>query len=59
MLEELDVDVYIPKVCVVETAAVTKRLSDRNLAIKISKVFSILTRLSMKLSCSIPHGESL
>ena len=27
-LEEEDVDVYIPKVCVVETAAVVKRLAD-------------------------------
>lgn len=36
-LEERDVDVYIPKVCVVETAAVVKRLADKNLAIKISE----------------------
>ena len=35
-LEERGVDVYIPKVCVVETAAVVKRLADRNFAIKIS-----------------------
>jgi len=35
-LEEEDVNVYIPKVCVVETAAVVKRLADRNFAIKIS-----------------------
>ncbi|AGK62234.1 putative nucleic acid-binding protein, contains PIN domain [Archaeoglobus sulfaticallidus PM70-1] len=39
MLEEVDadVDVYIPKICIVETAAVTKRLSGRDLAMKISK----------------------
>jgi predicted nucleic acid-binding protein len=36
-LEEMDIDVYIPKVCVVETAAVVKRLADKNFAIKISK----------------------
>jgi len=36
-LEERDVNVYIPKVCVVETAAVVKRLADKNLAIKISE----------------------
>ncbi|MGB2843009.1 MAG: type II toxin-antitoxin system VapC family toxin [Halobacteriota archaeon] len=35
-LEERDVDVYIPKICVVETAAVVKRLADRDFAIKIS-----------------------
>jgi len=36
-LEERDVEVYIPKVCVVETAAVVKRLADKDFAIKISK----------------------
>jgi predicted nucleic acid-binding protein len=36
-IEERDVDIYIPKVCVVETAAVVKRLSDRDFAIKISE----------------------
>jgi predicted nucleic acid-binding protein len=35
-LEERDVDVYIPKVCVVETAAVVKRLADRSFAVRIS-----------------------
>jgi predicted nucleic acid-binding protein len=33
-LEEMDVDIYIPKVCVVETAAVTKRLADEFFATK-------------------------
>jgi predicted nucleic acid-binding protein len=36
-LEEREVEVYIPKVCVVETAAVVKRLADKDFAIKISK----------------------
>ncbi len=36
-LEERDVDVYIPKVCIVETAAVVKRLADRSFAVRISK----------------------
>lgn len=31
-----DVDVYIPKVCVIETAAVVKRLANKDIAIKIS-----------------------
>ncbi len=30
-------DIYIPKVCIVETAAVVKRLADKNFAIKISE----------------------
>lgn len=36
-IEERDMDIYIPKVCVVETAAVVKKLADKNFAIKISK----------------------
>lgn len=36
-IEEGDIDIYIPKVCVVETAAVVKKLANKNLAIKISK----------------------
>ena len=36
-LEEMEIGIYIPKVCVVETAAVVKRLADKNFAIKISK----------------------
>jgi len=36
-LEERDIDIYVPKVCVVETAAVVKRLADKNFAIKISE----------------------
>jgi len=37
MLGDPDIDVYIPKVCVVETSAVAKRLSDKKFAVKISK----------------------
>ncbi len=36
-LEERNAEIYIPKVCIVETGAVVKRLADRKLAIRISK----------------------
>lgn len=36
-IEEVDIEIYIPKVCVVETAAVVKKLGNKNLAMKISK----------------------
>ncbi len=36
-IEDDDVDIYIPKVCVVETAAVVRRLANKNLAVTISK----------------------
>jgi predicted nucleic acid-binding protein len=36
-IEEMDVNIYIPKVCIVETAAVIRRIADKNLAIKVSK----------------------
>ena len=36
-IEEGDMDIYVPKICVVETAAVMKRLADKNFAVKISK----------------------
>lgn len=36
-IEDNDIDIFIPKVCVVETAAVVRRLANRNLAAKISK----------------------
>ena len=35
-IDERNMDIYIPKVCVVETAAVVKRLADKDFAIKIS-----------------------
>ena len=37
LIEELDVEVHIPKVCVVETAAVARRLAGRTLAARASK----------------------
>lgn len=36
-IEEMDVNVYIPKVCIIETAAVIRRIANKNLAIKVSK----------------------
>ena len=37
IVEERDVEVHVPKVCVVETAAVAKRLAGRVLAARASK----------------------
>lgn len=37
LIEERDVDVHVPKVCVVEIAAVARRLAGRTLAAKASK----------------------
>ena len=36
-LEESELNIYVPKVCVVETAAVVTRLADKKFALKISK----------------------
>lgn len=36
-IEDNDIDIYIPKVCIVEIAAVVRRLANKNLAAKISK----------------------
>ncbi len=36
-IEEVDADIYIPRVCIVETAAVVKKLANKSLAMKISK----------------------
>jgi len=36
-IDIMDINIYIPKVCIIETAAVTKRLANKNLAIKVSK----------------------
>jgi len=45
LVEELDVVVHVPKVCIVETAAVAKRLAGRTLALRasngIAKSYSI------------------
>ena len=35
-IDERDMAIYIPKVCIAETAAVVKRLADKDFAIKIS-----------------------
>ena len=37
LLEEKDVDVFIPKVCIIEVAAVVGRYADKKLAIKVSR----------------------
>ena len=36
-LDESSVEVFIPKVCVIETAAVLRRLANRDLAAKLSR----------------------
>jgi len=36
-VEEGDMDIYVPKICIVETAAAVKRLTNKDFAIKISK----------------------
>lgn len=37
LIEERDVEVHVPKICVVETAAVARRLAGRILAARASK----------------------
>ncbi len=37
LIEDRDIEVYVPKVCVVETAAVVKRLASRAMAAKVSR----------------------
>lgn len=36
-IEEDNIEIFLPKISIVETAAVVKRLSNKNLALKISK----------------------
>ena len=36
LIEERDVEVHVPKVCVVETAAVVRRLASKTLAARVS-----------------------
>src|SRR5574341_865116 len=36
-IEEMDITIYIPKVCIIETAAVIKRIANKKLAIRVSK----------------------
>ena len=65
MLEESGVDVYVPRVCVVETAAVVRRLADKKFAMKISEgvlysyevldetfLFDSAWRIAMNTGCS-------
>lgn len=37
MMDEMEVEAYVPKACIVETAAVVRRLSDRARARKVSR----------------------
>jgi len=37
MIEEDDIEIYLPKISIIETAAVVKRLSNKDLAMRISK----------------------
>lgn len=65
LIEERDVEVYVPKVCVVETAAVAKRLAGRILAARASKgilksyniadedaIFNIAWDVALETGCS-------
>ncbi len=40
LIDERDIEVYVPRACIVETAAVVRRLSDRARARKVSKGIS-------------------
>jgi predicted nucleic acid-binding protein len=64
-IEEDDVEIYIPKVCVVETAAVIRRLANKTLSVKISKgildsyevidemlIFDSAWEIAVKTGCS-------
>ena len=64
-IEERDVEVHVPKVCVVETAAVAKRLAGRVLAARASKgiiksyiiaeeesIFDIAWDVALETGCS-------
>lgn len=65
LIEERDVEVHVPKVCVVETAAVARRLAGRTLAERASKgimkscniadeeaIFNIAWDLALETGCS-------
>lgn len=65
LIEERDVEVHVPKVCVVETAAVARRLAGRILAARASKgilksyyiadeesLFSIAWDVALETGCS-------
>jgi len=65
LIEERDVEVHVPKVCVVETAAITKRLAGRTLAARASKgilksynvadeeaIFNVAWDVALETGCS-------
>ena len=65
LIEERDVEVHVPKVCVVEIAAVAKRLAGRTLAARASKgilksytiadeeaIFNIAWDVALETGCS-------
>ena len=65
LIEERDVEVHVPKVCIVETAAVAKRLAGRTLAARASKgilrsynvadeeaIFNIAWDVALETGCS-------
>ncbi len=65
LIEERDVEVHVPKVCVVETAAVAKRLAGRTLAARASKgilksynvadeeaIFNVAWDVALETGCS-------
>jgi predicted nucleic acid-binding protein len=64
-IEDDDVEIYVPKVCVVETAAVIRRLANKTLSVKISKgildsyevidemlIFDSAWKIAVKTGCS-------
>ena len=65
LIEERDVEVHVPKVCVVETAAVVRRLASKTLAARVSNgimksynvtdeeaIFNIAWDLALETGCS-------
>ena len=65
LIEERDVEVHVPKVCVVETAAVARRLAGRTLAARASKgilksynvadeeaIFNVAWDVALETGCS-------
>ncbi len=65
LIEERDVEVHVPKVCIVETAAVAKRLAGRTLAARASKgilksynvadeeaIFNVAWDVALETGCS-------
>jgi predicted nucleic acid-binding protein len=65
LIEERDVEVHVPKACIVETAAVAKRLAGRTLAARASKgilksynvadeetIFNVAWDVALETGCS-------